>query len=69
MNKGEDEEQYENEEELNQFSDYFMIKNPLTLFILGTTSEGSGRDGRTRRGRPPTEVASFADKGRWVRGA
>ena len=43
---------------------HFMRNNALTL--LGTTSDGSGRDVR-RRGRPPTEVAVRADKGRWVR--
>ena len=42
LNRGEDEDDYENEEEwLNQASDYFLRSNPLNL--LGTTSEGSGR--------------------------
>ena len=60
----------ENEEELNQASDYFFRRNPLNL--LGTTSEGSWRglegenEGR-RRGRPTTEVATCAENGRRLR--
>ena len=61
--RGENEDQCENEEELNQASDYFMRNNPLTF--LGTTSEGSGCEGRRRR-CPTTEVTACAHKGRRV---
>ena len=70
LNRGEDEDDYENEEELNQASDSFLRSNPLNL--LGTTSEGSRRgsegesEGR-RRGRPTTEVATCAENGRRLR--
>ena len=71
LNRGEDEDDYNNEEKLNQASDYFMRStNPLSL--LGTTSEGRGRvsggesEGR-RRGRPTTEVAMCAENGRRLR--